>query len=172
MNRIFYLYIFLIFTKSICAQHTMGLVFGIDDKAKKEALPGANVYWLGTTIGSLTNQTGFFQIPNPEKTPSKLIVSMVGFVSDTITINSKDQKDLRVVLQNQINLNVVEVTETQMTTMNKIYTPINMEVIGSKELLKAACCNLSESFSTNASVDVAFTDAVSGAKKIQMLGLD
>ena len=58
MNRIFYLYIFLIFTKSICAQHTMGLVFGIDDKAKKEALPGANVYWLGTTIGSLTNQTG------------------------------------------------------------------------------------------------------------------
>ncbi len=172
MNRIFYLYIFLIFTKSICAQHTMGLVFGIDVKAKKEALPGANVYWLGTTIGSLTNQTGFFQIPNPEKIPSKLIVSMVGFVSDTITINSKDQKDLRVVLQNQINLNVVEVTETQMTTMNKIYTPINMEVIGSKELLKAACCNLSESFSTNASVDVAFTDAVSGAKKIQMLGLD
>jgi outer membrane receptor for ferrienterochelin and colicin len=40
-----------------------------------------------------------------------------------------------------------------------------------KELFKAACCNLSESFETNPSVDVAFTDAVTGTRQIQMLGL-
>ena len=45
------------------------------------------------------------------------------------------------------------------------------EVITSKELLKAACCNLSESFTTNASVDIQFQDAVTGAKQIQLLGL-
>jgi len=47
-----------------------------------------------------------------------------------------------------------------------------MQTLSTGELEKAACCNLSESFSTNASVDVNFTDAVSGAKQIQMLGLD
>jgi len=49
--------------------------------------------------------------------------------------------------------------------------PIKTEKIGEKELLKAACCNLSESFETNPSVDVTFTDAVTGTKQIQMLGL-
>ena len=39
------------------------------------------------------------------------------------------------------------------------------------ELLKAACCNLSESFETNPSVDVSYNDAVTGSKQIQLLGL-
>jgi outer membrane receptor for ferrienterochelin and colicins len=56
---------------------------------------------------------------------------------------------------------------TQISTLGAIKT----EKIGAKELLKAACCNLSESFETTPSVDVAFTDAVSGYKQIQMLGL-
>lgn len=44
--------------------------------------------------------------------------------------------------------------------------------INSKELLKAACCNLSESFETNATVDVSFSNAVTGTKQLKMLGLD
>lgn len=44
--------------------------------------------------------------------------------------------------------------------------------IGSKELLKAACCNLSESFETNATVDVSFSNAVTGTRQLKMLGLD
>ena len=40
-----------------------------------------------------------------------------------------------------------------------------------KELVKAACCNLSEAFETNASVDASFTDAVTGTRQIRMLGL-
>jgi len=43
--------------------------------------------------------------------------------------------------------------------------------MGVKELQKAACCSLSESFETNPSIDVAFTDAVTGTRQIQMLGL-
>ncbi|MEY3126663.1 MAG: hypothetical protein RL273_816, partial [Bacteroidota bacterium] len=49
---------------------------------------------------------------------------------------------------------------------------LHVEELTAIELRKAACCNLSESFETNASVDVNITDAVSGAKKIQMMGLD
>ena len=172
MNRLFYLIILLFFVKQISAQHTMGKVVGTDDKGKKEALPGANVYWRGTTIGTTSDLDGKFQIPNPDSIPAQLIVSMMGFLSDTITITKPNQMDLQITLKNSVTLNTVEVAGTQSTTLNKLFTPINTEVISGKELLKAACCNLSESFSTNASVDVAFTDAVSGAKKIQMLGLD
>lgn len=44
--------------------------------------------------------------------------------------------------------------------------------IGQKELMKAACCNLSESFETNATVDVSFSNAVTGTKQLKMLGLE
>ena len=46
-----------------------------------------------------------------------------------------------------------------------------MVTINSAELLKAACCNLSESFETNPAIDVNYNDALTGAKQIQMLGL-
>ncbi len=172
MNRLFYLIIFLSILKPIAAQHSMGKVFGLDDKGKKEALPGANVYWQETTIGTSTDAEGVFYIANADTLPSHLIISMMGFLSDTVLISKPNEMDLQITLKNSVTLNAVEVAEKQNTTINKLFTPINTEVIGGKELLKAACCNLSESFSTNASVDVAFTDAVSGAKKIQMLGLD
>ncbi len=60
---------------------------------------------------------------------------------------------------------------TDATALNKKETGLTYN-IGSKELLKAACCNLSESFETNATVDVSFTNAVTGTKQLKMLGLD
>ena len=45
------------------------------------------------------------------------------------------------------------------------------EIITAKELLRAACCNLGESFTTNPSVDVSYADAATGAKQIRLLGL-
>ena len=45
------------------------------------------------------------------------------------------------------------------------------EKINSEELCRAACCNLSEAFETSASVDVAYSDAATGAKQIRLLGL-
>jgi outer membrane receptor for ferrienterochelin and colicins len=47
----------------------------------------------------------------------------------------------------------------------------NTTVVTSHELLKAACCNLAESFETNPSIDVNFSDALTGTKQIKMLGL-
>ena len=47
----------------------------------------------------------------------------------------------------------------------------NTEIISSKELLRAACCNLDESFTTNPSVDVNYADAATGARQIRLLGL-
>lgn len=57
------------------------------------------------------------------------------------------------------------------TALSKKETGLTFN-INSKELLKAACCNLSESFETNATVDVSFSNAVTGTKQLKMLGLD
>lgn len=156
----------------LSSQNTAGQVLGLDDKGLEEPLIGANVYWHGTTIGAATDIYGNFSIPNKDSLPAKLIASMVGYTSDTLLISLKSQTGLRIVLKNRVDLAAVEVVGRQSSTLHSSFNSINTEIIGKKELLKAACCNLSESFSSNASVDVAFTDAVSGAKKIQMLGLD
>ncbi|XZF16468.1 TonB-dependent receptor plug domain-containing protein [Chitinophagaceae bacterium MMS25-I14] len=73
--------------------------------------------------------------------------------------------------QPEKKLKEVEVKVRRKSTEMSLMGAIKTEKIGQRELLKAACCNLSESFETTPSVDVAFTDAISGYKQIQMLGL-
>ncbi len=48
---------------------------------------------------------------------------------------------------------------------------IRTEVISAAGLCKMACCNLAESFENSASVTVGFSDAVTGARQIRLLGL-
>lgn len=71
-----------------------------------------------------------------------------------------------------VDLQVARITNNKPKTAldaNAAGLQIN---ISDKELLKAACCNLSESFETNATVDVSYSNAVSGTKQLKMLGLD
>lgn len=53
----------------------------------------------------------------------------------------------------------------------KMNLTTNTELIGVQQLVRAACCNLGESFTTNPSVDVSYSDAATGAKQIKLLGL-
>ncbi|WP_336733045.1 TonB-dependent receptor domain-containing protein [Chryseobacterium sp. VD8] len=70
------------------------------------------------------------------------------------------------------NIEGVTVTGSKAaTSLNKKEAGLIFN-IDKKELLKAACCNLSESFETNATVDVSFSNAVTGTKQLKMLGLD
>ncbi|MBN8696201.1 MAG: TonB-dependent receptor [Bacteroidetes bacterium] len=172
MNRILIIVLLFLLHTSLHAQFISGKVLGKSEKGEQDNIAMGNVYWMGTTTGVVTDLDGNFKIPLIDSLPAKLIFSSVGFNPDTLLISSPPAQEITILLKSMISLTEIEVEAKQSTTMNKIFTPINQEVISSKELLKAACCNLSESFSTNASVDVAFTDAVSGAKKIQMLGLD
>ncbi len=68
-------------------------------------------------------------------------------------------------------LDEVIIKQHQASTKVGLLDPMQSYKIGERELLKAACCNLSESFETTPSVDASFTDAVTGYKQIQMLGL-
>ena len=129
MNKLFYIIILLSFAKQISAQHIAGKVFTADGKGNKEEVSGATVYWFGTSVSSTSDSIGMFSIPNPDTIPAQLIVTMVGFLTDTIRIEKFDRSDVFVVLKNSVNLNIVEVAEKQGTTLNKLFTPINTEVI-------------------------------------------
>lgn len=63
------------------------------------------------------------------------------------------------------------IAEKKATSISKNETSLLFNIT-KKELSKAACCNLSESFETNATVDVAINNAVTGSKQLKMLGLD
>ncbi len=128
---------------------------------------GATVIWFGTTSGTVTDVNGFFQLP-VHSSQTDLIVSYVGYKSDTLRVtNSIDE--LTITLRAERNLQEVTVSGApgQIDRIN----PIQTEYINQRTLAKAACCNLSESFETNASVSVSYSDAVTGAKQIQFLGL-
>ena len=141
-----------------------------EEKANGKLVPlfGANAYWLGTTKGVVSDDNGNFELPMTDET-NKLVVSFVGFGTDTLYINKPVHYNI--ILKNGSVLGTVDVVFHVRSTQLSKLSPIKTQYIGEGELLKAACCNLSESFATNPTVDVSFTDAVTGTRQIEMLGL-
>jgi len=163
------LYILLIIPVVCFSQDQMnGMVMEVNEKNEHIPLFGANVYWLDTAIGTTTDYDGNFTIPY-NATYEKLVISYVGFKTDTLTIN--EPKMVHHLLQATSDLDEVTLTSRKQATAKSYLKAANTFIVSSKELLKAACCNLSESFETNPSIDVNFADAVTGTRQIKMLGL-
>ncbi len=129
---------------------------------------GANVRWLNTNIGVVTNEKGWFSIPY-KPAYKKLIVSYIGYKTDTISITNL--KPIHHFIKEEGELSEITITSRKKATQKSFLSTVNVFTVNSDELLKAACCNLAESFETNPSIDVSFSDALTGTKQIQMLGL-
>ncbi|MGC6490270.1 MAG: TonB-dependent receptor [Flavobacteriales bacterium] len=132
-------------------------------------LIGANLVILNSTNGTTTDLDGNFKL-NINKLPVKLKASYIGYQSKTVEV--EDISFLTLSLSESVIISEVEVESKVSTSELSMVNPLQVQKISSQELQKAACCNLSESFETNATVDVTYSDAISGAKQIQMLGLD
>ena len=151
----------------VCASgyaHAWGTV--LDDKGYP--LVGANVYWAGTTVGVATDLDGRFQL-EPVKSTNLLVTSFMGFHNDTTEVTA--HSELTIVLVSDLVLEEVNITERKMAVLRSRVSALQTETITGEALCMAACCNLSESFETSASVDVAYSDAATGAKQIRLLGL-
>jgi outer membrane receptor for ferrienterochelin and colicin len=167
--RIYFVLIFFMMLAPATAQVIRGTVYAGGVKADAATLPGANVFWSGTGRGTITNAQGQFHLQRT-KSDSLLVFSYIGYQPDTINI-SMHQGELRVELTPAVELEGVEITGSGASTHISRLDPIFTQNVTGAELQRAACCNLSESFETNASVDVHFSDAITGAKQIQLLGL-
>ena len=161
----------LLMSNSIYAQHIHGHIFSEEENGELTALEGANVFFAKTGKGVLSNADGSFAIQREANDPLQLVVSFVGYVSDTLKLAGNKSEHFGVILRKSIQLSETVVTGHQVGTIMSTLTPLKTETITKAGLQKLACCNLSESFENSATVTVGFTDAVSGAKQVQLLGL-
>jgi len=152
-------------TQVVAAQEK---VSGTVTDEKKQPMVGASVVWKDSSVGTMTDEKGYFELPmNPGS--HEIMVSYVGYESQTLMVH--EPKVVTVEL-NPVKALEGVVIQTKRNSLQKSYVKTaNVTTMSSKELLKAACCNLSESFETNPSIDVNFSDAISGSKQIKMLGL-
>jgi outer membrane receptor for ferrienterochelin and colicin len=135
---------------------------------KELPLSGASVYWLDSSVGVITGVDGTFSLPY-KFSYSKLVISYISFKTDTISVT--ENKYIKHILQVNNDLDAVILTSRKQATVKSYIQATNTFTVTSTELLKAACCNLAESFETNPSIDVNFADAVTGTRQIKMLGL-
>lgn len=167
--KILFLQLLLLTPLAMMAQMVGGTV-NESVEGKHLPLPGVNVYWAGSQIGTTTDAAGKFELFKPANY-DKLVFSFVGYESDTLAITDKFQ-GLEVTLVAGKELQEVRIVQRNPGAHMDRLSPIQTEKITYAELCKAACCNLAESFTTNASVDAYYSNAVTGARQIRMLGLD
>jgi len=166
---------FILVCSPIFAQQTKagfdieGRVYEQNAQGVLMALPGAHIFCVEEQRGTISDTIGAFFLRTSSNKPISLIASFVGYESDTVEVKSAD--DVKMVLQVKTLLEV-QLLDRRKSNAKSLLQVNNVEWISTEELHKGACCNLSESFETNPSVDVSFTDALTGAKQIQMLGLD
>lgn len=161
-------YIFLIFF-SLLLYPVQAKVRGVVKDSAGAPLPGANVAWVNTKVFAVTAEDGSFSVDKP-KDSETLVISYIGFENDTIHVDSENVK-LEIVLREGLSLGEVNVVRRRFGTTKLRSSAMNVDIISSAELSRAACCNLGESFVTNPSVDVSYSDAATGAKQIKLLGL-
>lgn len=141
--------------------------------SENDSLPieSARIVWFGTKSGTLTDKNGEFQI-KPVSNSHDLIISYVGYENDTICTEELTTDDfITVTLRLKKSQQEVVVEGEGASTSISAATLLPTEKLSVKEFKRAACCSLAESFETNATVDVSYADAVTGAKHIEMLGL-
>ncbi len=139
----------------------------VSDKTSA-GLPGVMVSWKdqpNTTV--FTDQNGQFSISRKEGNDF-LVFRMLGYKTDTLAVTGT--AFLKIILEDD-TADLKEVVVKSRSTSIDAISPLHTEILNAKTLAKAACCNLSESFETNASVSVNYADAVTGSKQIQLLGL-
>ncbi len=171
MKYIILLFIAILILPELQAQNNVsGRVTEMDKNQNEKPLPFVNVYWSGTSHGTVTDENGEFSITRHGDAGHALVFSFVGFAPDTVFVeSSKNEVNLLMTVGDQID----EVTVAKRMGGSYIskLKPIKTEFITEAGLQKLPCCNLSESFENSATIDVGYADAVTGAKHIKMLGL-
>jgi len=149
-----------------------GKVFSLDEFGNKDIIVGAQISLLSSKIYAQSKNNGSFELPSPSTLPDTLTIKFIGHYADTLIINSTDELNIEINLyQSTVRQEVVIQARINATTILKM-EPLLVQNLTEQEFRKSACCNISEAFETNASVDVSMPDPISGQRRIQMLGLD
>ena len=113
---------------------------GLNSQGEKIPLLGVNVFWFNTSVGTITSEDGTFSLPY-EPAYKKLVFSYVGYQTDTLTIDRPER--IQHLLKPSDDLREVTVSARKKSSATSFLSSQNISTISSKELFKAACCNLS-----------------------------
>lgn len=136
---------------------------------KQQPIIGANVYWEGTQQGTTSDLDGYFELTRKEGVKN-LVVSYIGYAPTLVPVKNAEET-LEIILKGEVALDEVVVSERKIGTIASRTSVLQTQKITYDEICRAACCNLAESFETNPSVDVSYSDAATGARQIKLLGL-
>ena len=140
------------------------------DKDNNSPLIGASLYWKNTTAGTTTTTDGSFSIRRVNGFET-LVVDYLGYDIAEIEVG-KEENTLDIRLKpSAVDIDEVVVEGQQRGNYAKSGGITRQEQISFAGLCKMACCSLAESFENSASVTVGYSDAISGARQIKMLGL-
>ncbi len=145
-------------------------VRGVVRDAEAQPLVGASVYWAGTTVGTSTDAEGVYHI-HRVKNYDNLVASYLGYMNDTLRVASGAERAEFALRSEGVELDDVVIEGNLSGNYVKHDGIMKGEMISFAGLCKMACCNLAESFENSASVTVGYSDAISGARQIKMLGL-
>jgi hypothetical protein len=153
------------------SQTVTGIVYLVKEGVEKEPLPYATVYWPEARLSFETDAKGRFSFNRKKQEKIILIASYIGYTRDTVILD-KTGNYAEFNLKENNELNAVKIVGNQNGTLLSKTTALKTEVITAAGLCKMACCNLAESFENSASVTVGYSDAITGARQIRLLGLN
>ena len=170
MKKSTFLFIFLFFSLKQFSQNILQGQILYNENNKDIPLEGATVKWLNTNKGTISSEDGKFKLESALG-EDFIEISFLGFETDTVYIKNKKNITHFLKISQENTLDEVIISKRKRSAQRTYLMPQNIVKISEDELLKAACCNLSESFETNPAVDVNHSDAFTGTKQIKMLGL-
>tara|TARA_Y100000994_G_scaffold249358_1_gene260570 strand:- start:18295 stop:20529 length:2235 start_codon:yes stop_codon:yes gene_type:complete len=135
-----------------------------------QPLPNASIYWLNSNIGTTSKLNGEFIIQKTNSEQNQLIISFIGYHSDTIEVLN-NKKSIITSLKKTETLNTVKITENSSGIYIDRYQAEKIETITATELTKAACCELAGCFETQMSVQPKTTNIILDSKELSLLGL-
>ncbi len=165
MNKIIFIAAGLLFPYALFAQTISGTV----TNGKKEPLANVSVSWLHSGVATMTDTSGYFEIPLPEADDKKLVVSHTGYATDTISVARNEY--LEIILKENGQLREVFITGPSEGIINSNRNPFKVEQITKGELGKAACCDLAGCFETQLTVQPQTTNVITNSKELRILGL-
>jgi len=170
MKRVLILSITLAFSILSFAQRGHLIEGSVFRKSDNTPVPYATVYLLETGAYMDCDEQGTFQFTVFNDSDVVLVATAVGFTTDTAVVNkSTDRVEFH--LGSTSELQGALIIGNEMKDHFSKMTALKTEVITAAGLCKMACCSLAESFENSASVSVGYSDAVTGARQIRLLGL-
>ena len=169
-NNLLLIILFLQCSIVLSQNYVEGVISYENESGEIIPLPGVTVFWENSSTGTISNIDGNYKLLKSSLS-NNLVFKFLGYKDQINDVSNKRFYSLTM-LKDENTLEEVVVNKKRKTIQKSYFKTQNIINVSSDELLKAACCNISESFETNPSIDVSYSNAVTGVKQVKMLGLE